>query len=190
MSAVMDGTESFDGPPPALLQAFLDDYERFVAYFRTHMARRDEAMDLVHDMYLSLRQIPSGRVIDKVAPYLWTVARNTLCHYLERNGRTTAFDPNDLAMEVRMAQLPTDDDDIDQAIRVAALRASIARLPPKRRAVMELNWNHEIKRADIAKHLDISEDTVKKHLKRGLVDLRQDMQQLEASHGTCPESEE
>jgi len=175
----MDGTDSFDGPPPALLQAFLDEYERLVGYFSARIARREEAKDLVHDVYLNLRQIPLDRVIEKTRPYLWMVAKNELCHFLERSGRMKIQDVDDPALEAQLSEMPADDTTIDDEVSVALMREKFALLSPKCRAVMELKWNHELRYQEIAAALGISVDTVKKHLKTGMKLLRQHMQRLD-----------
>lgn len=175
----MDGTSCTDGPGPALLQLFLDDYERLVAYFRSRISQREEANDLVHEVYLRLVGIPAERAIGNARGYLWMVAKSVLCQFLDRSGRMPAADIDDPLVEAALGAQPACDADAEVESRLLVLQQKFPLLPAKCRAVMELKWRHGLQYGEIASRIGISVDTVKKHLKVGLKQLRQHMQGLE-----------
>ena len=179
MSAVMDGTDFSDSPGSTLLQLFLDEYERVVAYFRSRISRSDEAKDLAHEVYLRIIGVPEDRVIENARGYLWAVAKSVLCQFLDRSGRMQAVDVDDPVFEAQLAEEPAYDEEIDTESRLTLLREKFPLLPVKCRAVMELKWQHGMSYEDIAARIGISVDTVKKHLKVGLKLLRRHLQVLE-----------
>lgn len=58
-------------------------------------------------------------------------------------------------------------------------------LPPRQRETVALHYLADLSQRDIAAALDISVNSVKKHLQRGLASLRVDNIQEEAERGTA-----
>jgi len=58
---------------------------------------------------------------------------------------------------------------------VIALRAALAKLPPRSRAAVVLHYLADLSVANVARTMGISENTTKGHLKAGLVRLREEL---------------
>lgn len=173
----MDGTESLAVPNTACVDLFLEEYARLLKYFSARINQRDEARDLVHEVYLRLIEIPPDRVIDSARGYLWAVAKSVLCRFLERSGRSVPLDVDDPVFESLLADDPETGAAIDQARHLALLQQHCGSLPVKCRAVMELKWFHELSYEQIAARSGVTVHMVHKHLKKGLKLLRHHMEQ-------------
>jgi RNA polymerase sigma-70 factor (ECF subfamily) len=58
---------------------------------------------------------------------------------------------------------------------VLALRAALAKLPPRARAAISLHYLADLPVAEVARAMGISENTAKEHLKTGLARLREEL---------------
>ena len=140
---------------------------------------RDDAEDLVHEVYLRIRNIPDDRLIGNPEGYLFSIAHSVRCRYLKREGRSVAVDIEDPLVEPLVAEPPQADEDIDAGWRIELLRKVLPQLSARCRAVMEMKYGDGASREQIAAQLGITIDGVKKHLSKGLAECRRRMQRLE-----------
>ena len=72
-----------------------------------------------------------------------------------------------------MVALPAPDEVLDKFETVQALKDSLDALPDQAKKCLILKYFHELSYNEIAEFLDVSVNTVKTHLKRGLQMLRE-----------------
>jgi len=66
-------------------------------------------------------------------------------------------------------------DTVDRVVDRVMLREAVEQLPEPRRTVLHLAYVEDRTQEDIAKQLDLPLGTVKSHMRRGLLRLRQDL---------------
>lgn len=173
MSAVMED------PGRTLMERFLANYGRLRSYIGRKLPRRDDAEDLVQEVYLRIRDIPDDRLIENPEGYLFSIAHSVRCRYLKQQGRVVPVDVEDPLVEPMVAELPQVDEDIDAGWRADLLRKILPQLSGRCRMVMEMKFGDGASREQIARKLGITVDGVKKHLSKGLAECRRRMQRLE-----------
>lgn len=173
MSAVMVDSRR------TLMERFLANYDRLRAYIGRKLPRRDDADDLVQEVYLRIQDIPDDRLIQNPEAYLFSIAHSVRCRHLKREGRLGPVDVEDPLVESLVAELPQVDQEIDAGWRAELLRKTLPQLSDRCRAVMEMKYADGAGREEIAQKLGITVDGVKKHLSKGLAECRRRMQRLE-----------
>jgi RNA polymerase sigma-70 factor (ECF subfamily) len=182
-SSMLNPTEGLVAAAPA---AVLD------ALFRTHHAHlyrlarrlsgdRDEALDLVQETFLRAarrpQSVPQG---DGAAPWLVRTLVN-LCRdrwrRLEvRSRNAEAATPASEASDLESA-----------ALARAAVQAALARLAPRRRAVVVLHELEGLDAAEIARLLGVTRVTVRWHLSAGRRELKRLLAPAQAAlEGSAP----
>lgn len=142
-------------------------FEEFVAARRTALLRsaylltgnHDDAEDLVQ--VALVKAVPHWhRIAGRPEPYVRRIlARESISRWRRRRWREVATDQ--LPERVQ----PADDDDSD-------LRAALARLAPRQRAVIVLRYYEDLTERQTAEALGISVGTVKSQARDGLARLR------------------
>ncbi len=162
------------GDPTAFEQLFEAYADRLVRYIDRYIRSREQAQDLVQDLFLRLwdRHAELGTVGDFDA-YLYRAARNRALTYLRQRGveerwrgreeqahtpelDSTAADPTDRIIAERTT---------------AALQRAIDALAPRQREVILRYWRGDASVA-IAAALGISPKTVGVHVSRAIDNLR------------------
>lgn len=158
---------------PTAFAALYDAYfPRVYAYVRHRVGCRQDAEDVVADVFLS-----AVAAIGDFAPrheasfagWLFRIAHNRLANfYRARDGRAT------LPLEVAAAWPagdPAPDEFVLRDEAVAALHTHLRALPPRRREIVALRFFGELRNCEIAATLGIDERTVAAHVSRGLLEL-------------------
>jgi RNA polymerase sigma-70 factor (family 1) len=129
---------------------------------------KQEAADVVQDVFLSLwNRRHELKIEGSMAAYLQTSARYKAIHYIEKN--ITRRDYLALLADVAVNTLPPSPDIQLQLKEVQqAIHDTIARMPPKMQAVYRLSRQEHLSHREIADRLDISAETVKKHIQHAL----------------------
>ncbi len=165
-------------------------FERLVARFQglcwhivSRMVRdREDARDLCQETFLRVyRHLHQYRLESPLRGWIGQVAYSTALRHLERK-RIPLFTPvseDDVA--ARAAEVP-DDFDLEAASAdaeiMSALHAAIAELPPLQRTILTLYHLDELPVADIARITGVAEGTIKSHLFRGRLKLREQLETL------------
>ena len=99
--------------------------------------------------------------------WLFTIARNAALDELRRRSRTAAL-TTDLADDA-----PGLEDDTDDAVRRAAVRAALAGLEPREREVIALKFHGGLTNAELARALKLSESNAGTRVHRAVTKLRE-----------------
>ena len=146
-------------------QAFLDKVYQYV-YRRCNTSQ--EAEDLCSDIILAvLSAVRKQENVDNFYAFMWTIARRVYADFSEKRSRAQQT----VSIENEELSLPAKANEIDQFIEETAQReelrrifSEIAFLSKAYREVMVLYYLDEMKVADIAARLGISETSVKQRL--------------------------
>src|SRR5262245_5055584 len=141
------------------LERLLDRYEQKVFRMGVMMLRdHGRAEEATQDVFLKLwRALPSYDGRAGLSTWLYTIARNTFLSVVrsESYRQTKALDD---------AHEPAAADSTPQDVM---LHQCLSRLPDAQREVITLFYLEERSIADVARMLDMPENTVKSHLHRG-----------------------
>jgi len=156
-----------------------DDQEAFTIIYRRYweglfitavkaLRGKHEAEDVVQDVLLSLwNRRKDLQIESSLAAYLQTSIRYKAIHYIERNIRRNDY----LALLTELAvSIPAPSADIQLQMKELqqTIHEVIAKMPPKMQEVYRLSRNEHLTHREIAEKLEISVETVKKHIQHAL----------------------
>jgi RNA polymerase sigma-70 factor (family 1) len=177
----MDYKNLMDGDLISLLNegdraAFTEIYDRYngLLYSFTYkrLQSREEAKDLIHELFFKLWE--DHMIIDikvNISAYLYGALRNNMLTHIAKSkvasryidsfqGYINSRSNNNTDHRVRHNEL------------LAFIETEIANLSPRTRQVFELSRKTNLSRKEIAIELNISEETVKSHMKTALRTLK------------------
>lgn len=159
-------------PQPEDLGALMVEYGPALRRYFSKKVSPSDADDLVQDVFLAMQTRGSGRPVDNIRRYLFTVAANVLAR---RNRDTDAFDPLLESLE------PTDDLSPERQVAsrqaLARLIVAVDNLAPRCRTAFMLHRFEDMTYRAIAERMNIGTDAVKQLLQRAMVRLAEDMRQ-------------
>ncbi|MCU7651109.1 RNA polymerase sigma factor [Pseudomonas piscis] len=157
---------------------------KHAAALRGYLARRVRdpqlAADLVQESFLRLAEHTRGAPIDNSQGYLYRTANNLLIDHVRQEARRkTEAVPHEVLAEIEDdgAGLEAQAMALQQRM---ALKQAVAELPERTREIFRLNRIEGMTHAEVARHLDISDSSVQKHLSKALAYV---MQRLQSTDG-------
>jgi len=153
--------------------AYTEIYDRYAlallghAYNKTR--NREEAKDVVHEVFAMLWAKRESLQIDHLAGYLFRSVRNII---LNQIAHQAVQDKYILSMEKFAAVNALADHLVREKQLQVIIEREIAALPPKMREVFVLSRKEHLNHKEIAELLGISEQTVSKHVTNALKILR------------------
>jgi RNA polymerase sigma-70 factor (ECF subfamily) len=138
-----------------------------------------DADDVAQEAFVrAYHALPRFRGDSKFSSWLYRIAVNrSLTHLKRTKRRAAALDPDTGAREEAAATLGASGDAPDESVlreeRRAAVRAAVAQLPPRYRAVVTLFYLEERSYKEAAEILGIPMGTLKTHLHRARAMLRE-----------------
>lgn len=156
-------------------EAYTEIYKRYnsllyiFAYKR--LGDREEVKDIIHELFLSLWMNREDLTITTgLAQYLYTCTRNRILNVITHKKISSRY------VDSLQCFIEQGNDSTDHLVRHKQLQAfiekEIAALPPRMREVFEMSRKSNLSRKEIAKELDISEQTVKSQMHSALKVLR------------------
>jgi RNA polymerase sigma-70 factor (family 1) len=153
--------------------AYTEIYDRYIFVLLNHAYNktrsREEAKDIVHEVFITLWAKRETLQIDNLAGYLFRSVRNV---FLNQVAHRAVQDKFILSMEKFAASNEIPDYLVREKQLSAIIDREIAALPPKMREVFELSRKEHLTHKEIAEKLAISEQTVSKHVTNALKILR------------------
>ncbi|HEY0273471.1 MAG TPA: sigma-70 family RNA polymerase sigma factor [Chitinophaga sp.] len=150
--------------------AFTEIYRRYwkrlyvLAYDR--LRSREQAEDVVQDVFSGLWQRPTATIVRSLGAYLATAARYAVFTQLSRTMPLT-----DVAALPEAAQA-VKDDAAQLHFLQRSMQQELKQLPEKCRLVFDYSRNQGLSNKEIARALRISEKSVEKHISKALQRLR------------------
>jgi RNA polymerase sigma-70 factor (family 1) len=153
--------------------AYTEVYDRYIFVLLNHAYNktrdREEAKDIVHEVFITLWAKREILHIDNLPGYLFRSVRNI---FLNQVAHRAVQDKFILSMEQFAASYEIPDYLVREKQLSAIIDREIAALPPKMREVFELSRKEHLSHKEIAEKLAISEQTVSKHVTNALKILR------------------
>jgi RNA polymerase sigma-70 factor (ECF subfamily) len=154
--------------------AFAEVYNRYKGLLYVHAYKRlkseEEADDVVHDLFATLWSKRAELDLNNLSAYLYVAVRNNIFKHIARQNVATNY--------ITSAQITIDQTHCitDHLIREKQLTEiienEISALPERMREVFELSRKRNLTHREIAQQLNLSEQTVKKHIHHALKILR------------------
>lgn len=161
---MLPGRENFE-------QLYMNYYSALCHFAKGIVGSSEEAEDVVEDVFLKIYQ--NNRTFDpndNIVSYLYTATRNESLTHLTRNNRIKERQWH------YNFQLPENEQShVNAMIQSEVLRAVLAEintLPGRSGEVIKLSYFDGLRNADIAKLLDLSEQTVKNLKSKGIAALK------------------
>ena len=136
---------------------------------------KEEAGDVVQDVFLSLwNRRHELKIEDSLPAYLHTAVRYKSIQYIEKN--ITRRDYLGLFADVAINHLPANaEDNLQLKEMQEAVSKSVAKMPPRMQEVYLLSRMEHLSHKQIAEQLNISAETVKKHIQNALNLIRENL---------------
>lgn len=136
--------------------------QTLLRYLRRFTARRDEAEDLLHDVFeraMSAAEVPEASAM---LPWLYRIASNTAISHLRRAAVRRLLPLGALREAV---------DPIAERDELALVRAALRSIPPAQAVALVLVHHEGFARREAARLLGLPEETLKTRLARGRVNF-------------------
>ncbi len=164
------------------------DYQAFEILFQTYYSAlcalgrsmvhsKETAEDLVSDIFVKIWENPENlNVTQSLKGYLIRSVRNACINYLTRSYQKFRHLDNETT-EKLLSFLPHNDPDPSREMLIAELEVkineAISTLPPECAKIFLLSRREELTNREIADQLNLSENTVKVQIYRGLSKIRE-----------------
>ncbi len=157
--------------------AYTEIYDRYILILLNHAYNktrdREEAKDIVHEVFTTLwARRENFNCQSNLSGYLYTAVRNNILNQVVHNDVKGKY----LASIAQFINNNNSQIITDHLVREHQLSSiiekEIAELPPKMREVFELSRKQHFSHKQIAEKLEISEQTVSKHVTNALRILR------------------
>jgi len=159
-----------DGDKAAFTEIYRRHWHLLYLHTRKLLTDKDEAKDLVQDVFYSLwTKAAELDIRTNVKGFLYVTARNRVLNAI-RNKKGNTF--IELIAEEITAMDHTTVQAIDERELAALIDAEIDQLPPKMKLVFELSRKEFLTHKEIAERLDMNEEAVKKQISRSIKILR------------------
>ena len=150
---------------------FREHNEALVRFLRVKLCSEQEARDVAQEAYVRLMKLDTTDSISFFQAYLFKVANNLAIDRLRHLARADAY----------RASMPADapergasaEEEAAAAEKIERIRRYASELPPKCRKAFLLRKFHSLSVPDIARQLDLSEQTVGTYLRQALKHCRQ-----------------
>ncbi|MBK7049139.1 MAG: sigma-70 family RNA polymerase sigma factor [bacterium] len=158
-------------PQTTTTEAMADHGARVLRTIWNLVSSAEEAQDVFQETFLQHHlAMTRGRTIDNTAAWLCTTARHAAFRLRRRK-----CGPGRRVPEELLADLPAPASDPHHRIVLERLRDLAARLPERQAQVFTMRNFEQLSFAEIAAHLDISEDAARASAHKALQKLREQM---------------
>lgn len=155
---------------------FLKHADTLRGYLARKVRDPQLAADLVQESFLRLAEKPAGERIDNSQGYLYRTASNLLIDHIRQEARRkTDSVPHEALAEIEDEVAGLEAQAMAQQQR-QALKQALAELPERTQQIFRLNRIEGMTHARVARHLDISDSSVQKHLAKALAYVMQRLQ--------------
>lgn len=154
--------------------AFEEIYERFngllYIYACKMIADREDARDIVQEIFVYLWSNPSIQIKTQLSSYLYTAVRYKIFDWFDKNKSRSNYlqSLEDFAQQGAYVT----DDYIREKEFASLIEKEVSLLPPKMRVIFEMSRQQHLSQKEIAEILHLSDKTVKKQMSNALRVLR------------------
>lgn len=153
------------GSQEALCRALIDGSSQIKRYLNRHSSDASEVADHYQEAVVRVLEKAREQSIRNPVAYAMTIAKNLMATPSRTAPLSDDMDPE------CPGPTPEQQAESDQQFRL--FQAILQRMPPLRRRVLIRRRLHGESREAIARSLGLSEEAVKKHITRAMIDLQQ-----------------
>jgi RNA polymerase sigma-70 factor (ECF subfamily) len=163
-----------DAKKRAWLGQLMDEYGATLeAWLYRRTGNHADACELTQETFLRMWQVKDIAEILEPKAYMFTIARHLADHLGSRRGRTEgSLEASDPKLEKELSHHPDFVGEIADEETLAKVREAFAELRPELRAAWHLKHGHGLTYEEIARHLGVSKDTVKKYLQQVILHIQ------------------
>ncbi|WP_240653465.1 RNA polymerase sigma factor [Sphingomonas crocodyli] len=145
---------------------FLTERPMLLRLLTARLGNRDDAEDVLQDLWLKLESLPSGPV-SQPAAYLFRMANNLAFDRRRSASRHAARDTEWLSVQTTSDEMPTMEDDLIARQRLRQIEAAIDAMPERTARVFRQFRFEGRQQKAIAAELGLSLSSVEKLLQQG-----------------------
>ncbi|MCW2972733.1 MAG: polymerase, sigma-24 subunit, subfamily [Thermoleophilia bacterium] len=152
-----ESTVDYSNPETAITQLHAEYAPRLLAYAMSMLRNREDAEDAIQTTFLNVyNSLRDGRVPRQEASWLFRIARNVCLNRIRTHQRKPAgtLDGMDVAATHSL------EEQVDQHVHLAVLRAALERLPEQQRKAIVLRELQGASYAEIATALETTQGAV------------------------------
>jgi RNA polymerase sigma-70 factor (ECF subfamily) len=152
-------------------------YSSLCLFALKYLDNRDEVEDLVQDFFVSLWvEAPRFQIKNSLKSYLFTSIKNRCLDYHRHQKITKKY--RDFALFSKDYYVESNEIYFAESELRQAIQISMAKLPPRRREIFELNRLEGLSNQEISDKLGISKRTVELQISNTLKILRTDLSEF------------
>jgi RNA polymerase sigma-70 factor (ECF subfamily) len=138
---------------------------------------RAVAEEVLQECYVSVWQHASEYAAARSQPMTWLAAivRNRALDWARR-GRIATSELDDLLQETLADEAPTPDQRLSESAEAGRVTRCLGGLEGKERQAIGLAFYHGLSHSEVASHLAVPLGTIKSHIRRGLMKLKECLQ--------------
>ena len=154
------------------VRAAVEGHERSLLAYATHLTgRADVARDVVQETFVRLMNAERAEVEQRLAQWLFTVARNLAVDEKRKERRMSLLD--DTPAHAYASRVPAPEDLAEHADLLSAVLRSLASLPAVQQEVVRLKFQHGLSYKEIGAVLNLTPTNVGFILHTALKALRE-----------------
>jgi RNA polymerase sigma-70 factor (family 1) len=143
---------------------FLHFYKGLTGFSRSYVKTQEAAEEIVSDIMIKLWNMQEKLdAVDNLKVYLFTATRNASVNYLTKNNKYTHWDIDNMNVELNLDVYNPEDILLREEFR-KKVSLAIHSLPPKCQMVYKLVREDGFTYREVASIMNISENTVDRHL--------------------------
>lgn len=148
----------------AYKRLFLHFYKGLIRFADTYVRQHEVAEEIVSDVMLKVWTMQEALLdVRNLRVYLFSAVRNGAINYLLKNRNYTTWDIDQVAPDTFVSPHTPEEETIHRELKRNFAEA-VSQLPPKCRMVFRLVREDSFSYKEVAAILDISENTVDRHL--------------------------
>lgn len=150
------------------------------AYFYRRIRTKSDAADLTQEVYLRMLRVNDTEAVRNPLAYLYTVASNLVKeHAILDRRNANLLDIDEANVQEQLGTLPSLESEFDAKQLTARLRSVLDHLPHNWRTAVILQLRYGYSHQEIADHLGVSPNMVKKYLAQAFGRCRRSMARWE-----------
>lgn len=175
------GVRAMADPKKGFVETLFAEHGRALhAYFFRRIRTKSDAADLTQEVYLRLLRVNNAEAVRNPVVYLYTVASNLVKEHAVLDRRNASLlDIDEENVQEQLGTLPSLESELDANQLTARMRSVLDQMPHNWRTAVILQLRYGYSYQEIADHLGVSPNMVKKYLAQAFGRCRRRMTRWE-----------
>ncbi|WP_075185008.1 RNA polymerase sigma factor [Teredinibacter haidensis] len=163
--------------PGSLTGVFLANFKSIHHYVASYFCSDQDADDILQDVFVKIAERGNTEDIESPKAFMYKVARNLSLNKRSRASHRLTDQIEDADLDHINSSISLDEL-VEQEQRFEHFCEIVDRLPPQCQRVFKLKKIDGLSNGEIATKLNITVSTVDKHLAKGLIECKNELQKL------------